>query len=227
MQRAMITAKGDVQRVGYRDTVQKIARDLEITGCIRNIEPYDVKTIAEGYEKRLKQFIEAIKIERYPIFVKELDVEWGDATGEFEYFKVIRGDWREELAERFDVAGALLYRSVELSERNVELSERNVELGERNVELGERSIELGEKNVKLGEENIAIGRHMLEKQDTMIEKQDTMIEKQDTMIEKQDTMIEEVRGVRYDLKSYMESRFERIDSEMADIKLALRQRGII
>ena len=199
MQRAMITAKGDVQRVGYRNTVQKIARDLEITGCIQNIEPYDVRMIAEGDEKRLKQFIEAIKTERYPIFVKELDVEWGDATSEFEYFKIIRGDWKEELSERFDVAGALLYRSVELSERNVELSERN-------VELSERSIELGEKNIKLGEENIAIGRHMLEKQDTMIE---------------------EVRGVRYDLKSYMESRFERIDSEMAEIKQALRQRGII
>ena len=178
MQRAMITAKGDVQRVGYRDTVQKIARDLEITGCIQNIEPYDVRMIAEGYEKRLKQFIEAIKIERYPIFVKELDVEWGDATGEFEYFRVVRGDWKEELFERFDVAGALLYRSVEL----------------------------GEESIKLGEENIAIGRHMLEKQDVTIE---------------------EVRGVRHDLKSYMESRFERIDSEMAGIKQALRQRGII
>ena len=187
MQRAVITAKGDVQRVGYRDTVQKITRDLEITGCIRNIEPYDVRMIAEGDEKRLKQFIEAIKIERYPIIVKELDVEWGDATGEFEYFKIIRGNWREELFERLDVVGALLYRSVELSEKNVVLSER--------------SIELGEKNIKLGKENIAIGRHMLEKQDVTIE---------------------EVRGVRHDLKSYMESRFERIDSEMAGIKQALR-----
>jgi len=185
MQRAVITAKGDVQRVGYRDTVQKIARDLEITGCIQNIEPYDVRMIAEGYEKRLKQFIEAIKTERYPIFVKDLGVEWRDATAEFEYFKIIRGDWTEELFERVDVAGALLYRSVEL----------------------------GEKNIKLGKENIVIGRKMLEKQDMMIEKQDTMIE--------------EVRGVRYDLKSYMESRFERIDGEMADIKRALRQRGII
>jgi len=93
------------------------------------------------FESQVKQFIEAIKIERYPIFVKKLDVEWGDATGEFEYFKVIKGDWKEELFERFDVAGALLYRSVEL----------------------------GEESVKLGEENIAIGRHMLEKQDLMIE----------------------------------------------------------
>ncbi len=185
MQRAMITAKGDVQRVGYRDRVLKIARDLAIAGCVQNIEPYDVRMIAEGDKNKLKQFIEAIKIGRYPIFVKELDVEWGDATCEFEYFKVIRGDWREELSERFDFVVALLYRSVEL----------------------------GEESVKLGKENIAIGRHMLDKQDTMIEKQDVMVE--------------EVRGVRYDLKSYMKGRFERIDSEMADIKLALRQRGII
>jgi len=213
MQRAMITAKGDVQRVGYRDTVQKIARDLEITGCIQNIGPYDVKMIAEGYEKRLKQFIEAIKTERYPIFVKELDVEWGDATGEFEYFNIIRGDWREELSERFDVAGALLYRSVELGEKSIKLGEENIVIGRKMIEKQDLMLEKQDT--------------MIEKQDTMIEKQDTMIEKQDTMIEKQDTMIEEVRGVRYDLKSYMESRFERIDSEMADIKLALRQRGII
>ncbi|MHC1631075.1 MAG: hypothetical protein ACXQT4_02090 [Methanotrichaceae archaeon] len=58
-------------------------------------------------------------------------------------------------------------------------------------------------------------------------KMDLTLEKQDKMIGKQDVMIEEVRGVRYDLKSYVESRFERIESEMADIKRALRQRGII
>jgi Acylphosphatases len=220
MQRAMITAKGDVQRVGYRDRVQKIARDLKITGCVRNIEPYDVRMIAEGDENRLKQFIEAIKTERYPIFVKELDVEWGDATGEFEYFKMIRGDWREELSGRFDVAGALLYRSVELGEKSIKLGEENIAIGRHMLEKQDTMIE--KQDTMIEKQDL-----MLEKQDTMIEKQDTMIEKQDLMLDKQDTMIEEVRGVRYDLKSYMESRFERIDSEMADIKLALRQRGII
>ncbi|MEA2074813.1 MAG: acylphosphatase, partial [Euryarchaeota archaeon] len=34
MKRAIITAKGEVQRVGYRDAVEKIARKLKITGFV-------------------------------------------------------------------------------------------------------------------------------------------------------------------------------------------------
>lgn len=48
------------------------------------------------------------------------------------------------------------------------------------------------------------------KMDLLLEKQDIMIEKQDIMIEMLEGTIEEVHGVRGDLKSYMESRFERI-----------------
>ncbi|MEA2045186.1 MAG: acylphosphatase, partial [Euryarchaeota archaeon] len=68
---------------------------------------------------------------------------------------------------------------------------------------------------------------MIDKQDVMIDKQDVMIDKQDVMIDKQDVMIEEVRGVRYDLKHYMESRFDRIEGEIGEIKGALREQGII
>lgn len=51
--------------------------------------------------------------------------------------------------------------------------------------------------------------------------------KMDKMLDKQDVMIEEVRGVRYDLKHYMESRFDRIEGEIGEIKGALREQGII
>ncbi len=47
------------------------------------------------------------------------------------------------------------------------------------------------------------------------------------MLEKQDVVIEGVRGIRYDLKSYMESRFEKIECEIGEIKGALRGKGII
>ena len=68
---------------------------------------------------------------------------------------------------------------------------------------------------------------MIDKQDIMIDKQDIMIDKQDKMLDKQDVVIEEVRGVRYDLKHYMESRFDRIEGEIGEIKGALREQGII
>ena len=51
--------------------------------------------------------------------------------------------------------------------------------------------------------------------------------KMDKMLDKQDVVIEEVRGVRYDLKHYMESRFDRIEGEIGEIKGALREQGII
>ncbi|MCD6207858.1 MAG: acylphosphatase [Methanosarcinales archaeon] len=154
MKRAVIIAKGDVQRVGYRDTVEKIARKLKLAGFVENLKPYDVRIIAEGEDDVLNELITQIRIKdrpTSPVSVEELDFEFVAATGEFEYFEIRRGEWAEELGERLDTAGALLHLSVEL--------------GKESVELGKESVELGKK--------------MLDKQDRMLDKQDVMIEKQD------------------------------------------------
>jgi len=45
--------------------------------------------------------------------------------------EIKRAEWQQELLERFDTAGTLLYRSVELGEKNLELSKKNVELSEK------------------------------------------------------------------------------------------------
>ena len=165
MQRLIIIAKGEVQRVGYRDAVQKIARKLGITGYVENLENGDVKIVAEGEENILREFIEKIKINKFPIFVEKIETKFSEPTKEFKYFKIKRGDWREELGERFDLAGTLLYRSVELGEKSVKLGEKSVELGERSVKLGERSVELGEKTLKLGEKSVELGEKNLKKLD--------------------------------------------------------------
>ncbi len=54
-----------------------------------------------------------------------------------------------------------------------------------------------------------------------------MIEKQDQMLDKQDDNIGEIKGLRQDLKGHMDQRFERIEGDLAGIKNALRERGII
>ncbi len=151
MQRAEIIARGDVQRVGFRDAVQKIARNLGLSGTVQNLEPYDVRIVAEGEEAALKEFVKAINIQDGPIRVQSLEINWTAATGEFQYFKILRGDWQEELGERFDVAVGLLHRS----------------------------IEVGEQNLMVSRENLSVGKMMLEKQDKMLEKQDRMLETQD------------------------------------------------
>ncbi len=179
MKRAVILAKGRVQRVGYRDGVEEIARQLEITGFVENVKPYDVRIVAEGDDSAIERFIEEIKIKKYPIDVDHLEVQFEDFKAGFEYFEIKRGEWHEELGERLDAAGKLLYKS---------------------VELGEESVSIGEK---------------------MLEKQDKMLEKQDKMLEKQDDTIGEIRGLREDLKSFMEERFNRLEREIEVIKAKL------
>jgi len=140
MKRAIVIARGEVRKVNYRDAVEEIARKLKITGFVENLKPYDVRIVAEGEDERIDIFIERIKIKKFPIEVETIEVRFEEYKGEFEYFEIKRGEWGEEIAERLDTAGKLLYRSVEL----------------------------GERSVGLGEESVKIGRTMLEKQDETI-----------------------------------------------------------
>jgi len=179
MKRARIIVKGRVQRVGYRDEVEEIARRLGIKGFVENIKPYDIRIVTEGEDEAISEFIERIKIKRFPIDVESVEVSFEDFKGEFEYFEIKRGDWQEELGERLDAAGKLLYKSIKLAERSVELAERSVELGEESVSIGKR------------------------------------------MLEKQDETINEIKGLREDLKSYMEERFDRLEHEVMAIKTKL------
>jgi acylphosphatase len=198
MKRVVIIAKGEVQRVGYRDEVERIARKLRLRGFVENIsKPYDVRIVAEGEADIIGRFIEQIKIKKYPIDVEDLEVNFEGFKGEFEYFEIRRGDWHEELGERLDAAWELLYRSVEISEKSVQLSEKSVQLGEKSVQLTEESVRIGH---------------------TMLDKQDAMLDKQDAMLDKQDETIDEIRGLRYDMKAYMEQRFDKIEQEIVAIK---------
>ena len=197
MKRAVIIAKGRVQRVGYRDAVEDIARVLKISGFVANVKPYDVRIVAEGEDGNIDLFIKEIKMKKYPIDVETIEVSFEVFKAEFDYFEIKRGEWGEEIVERLDTAGKLLYKSIVV--------------GEKSLELGERTVKLAEKSVELGEESMGIGREMLEKQDMMLQKQDMMLQKQDETIE-------EISGLRYDLKEYMEERFDRIEREVTEIK---------
>ncbi len=108
--------------------------------------------------------------------MEDIAVNFEDVKDEFEYFEIRRGEWHEELDERLDAAGKLLYMSVELSEK---------------------SVQLGEKSVQLTEESVKIGH---------------------TMLEKHDETLDEIRGLRYDMKAYMEQRFDKIKQEIVVIK---------
>ncbi|MEO0142903.1 MAG: acylphosphatase [candidate division WOR-3 bacterium] len=223
--RAEIIVKGEVQRVGFRDRVEKIARRMNVKGFVENLKPYDVRIIAEADEEILKKFIKEIEIKKPPILVESIEVKVSPPTGEFSFFEIKRGEWQEELGERLDTAGNLLYRVVELGEKSVELGEKSVALGEKAVALGEKSVALGEKSVALGEKSVALGEKSValgEKSVALGEKSVALGEENlkigRQMLEKQDKTIEEIKGMREDLKSYMDRRFQQLEYEIMKIK---------
>jgi acylphosphatase len=127
LKRAVIIAKGDVQRVGYRDVVERAARKNNITGTVSNIEPYDVMIICEGDMKNIEPFISQIRIKRYPIEVEHLDITFEDATGEFTFFKIKRGDMSEELGERLDIINFKWTEMIEKQDTMIGLQKETID----------------------------------------------------------------------------------------------------
>jgi len=224
MKRVVIIAKGEVQRVGYRDEVERIARKLGLTGYVENLKPYDVMIVAEGDEERLKQFIELVKIQKFPIFVENLEVTWQEATGEFSFFEIRRGDWTEELFERLDAAGRLLYRNVELSEKAVELGEKNLKLSEKAVELSERAVELGEKNLKLSEKAVELSEKAVELGEKNLKLGRAILK---AIREESEKTREEIRLLRGDLREYIQENLKEIRDRVVEIEKALKRAGIM
>ncbi len=111
--KAVIIARGEVQRAGYRDVVERAARKMKLTGIVENVKPYDVKIICEGNKTSINSFIKLINIKEPPIEVEELEVSFEDVSGDFDYFEIKRGDMTEELGERLDIANNKMGQMIE------------------------------------------------------------------------------------------------------------------
>ncbi|CAD6491515.1 MAG: Acylphosphatase [Candidatus Argoarchaeum ethanivorans] len=168
--RAKVIVKGEVQRMGYRDAVEKIARKLNIKGFVENLEPYDARIVCEGEEGDIKRFVGALRIEGDPLIsVSDIAVEYGKPTGEFEYFEIKRGSSEEETTKRLDLAARHLKSLVSVvSVMNENLGGKIDNLGEKvdagRAENREGFAMVGEKIDEIKDDS----GQMLEKQDTTI-----------------------------------------------------------
>ena len=171
---------------------------------IENLKDGRVKIIAEGEDEKLKWFEFAIDIKNTLISVSAIIKTYSPATGDFENFgKLVT---KGETDSRLDTA------AVYLKEIVVSVNKMNDNLG-------------GKMDTMIAKQD-----QMLDKQDQMLDKQDQMLDKQDQMLDKQDTTIGEIRALRTDLKGYMDMRFKRIEadlSELKDMKVALKEKGLI
>ena len=57
--RAIVT--GRVQGVGYRFFAERAARDLELSGWVRNLPDGSVETVAEGEEEAIARYFDRLR----------------------------------------------------------------------------------------------------------------------------------------------------------------------
>lgn len=85
---AQIIAHGIVQGVNFRAYAQHKARLLGLTGWVRNLPDGTVEAVAEGAEAALTDFTDLLRIGPPASRVTDLEISWGEATGEFSDFQI-------------------------------------------------------------------------------------------------------------------------------------------
>lgn len=88
--RAHVWVKGRVQGVGFRAHVEYYARQIGVTGWVRNVRYDTVEAIAEGESEDVNLFISTMKQGPRASRVDESQVEWETPTGEFREFGMKR-----------------------------------------------------------------------------------------------------------------------------------------
>lgn len=85
--RTHVIYSGRVQGVGFRYTAQSIARDLGLTGWVKNRRDGTVELLAEGTEEKLKELLGSIE-QDFSSSIRDAEATWSEATGEFADFSV-------------------------------------------------------------------------------------------------------------------------------------------
>nr|QNO48718.1 acylphosphatase [Methanosarcinales archaeon ANME-2c ERB4] len=216
MNKIRATVSGRIQNVGYRAKVIGIAKDFGLTGFVQNLDDGRVRIIAESKKGDFGKFLDAIRIKNTLIDVTDVEVEHADATGDFaDFYKLVGGG---ETDERLDKASDYLKEMIDV------------------MRAGFGSLD-SKMDVMIDVMRTGFGG-LDSKMDAMLEKQDMMVEKQSETTEEirggfesldseMDVMIDETRGLREDMKGYMDKKFGKIEGELDLIKGALKERGIL
>ena len=201
MKRLTAYVSGQVQRTGYRVRIIDIARALGLKVTVENLDDGRVKIMAEGDDDKLNWFEEAIDIKNTLINVSSIEKKYSEPAGDFANFYKVVGPG--ETDSRLDTAADHLKELISA-------------VNNMNNNLG------GKMDVMIQKQD-----QMLDKQDQMLQKQDIMLETQKEMVDSQHDLLDEVKDSRKDLKSYLDQRFERLESDVIEMKTALRAKGII
>ena len=87
--RIQLVIRGRVQGVFFRASAQREARQLGLTGWVKNRTDGAVELIAEGEEGRVKDFLAWAQTGPSTARVDRVETRWRSYTGEFPGFKIL------------------------------------------------------------------------------------------------------------------------------------------
>jgi len=193
---------GKVQEVGYRARIVDIANALGLKGMVENLLDGRVKIVAEGEDEKLKWFESAIDIKNALIYVSSVEKSYSPASGEFDMFGKLVA--KGETDTRLDTAAGHLKELISA------VNKMNDNLGGKQDEL--LSVVKGMNDNlggKIDQMNESLGGKM------------------DQMLGKQDELVDEVRDVNRKLDRVLEKDIVELKCDMAEVKAALKAKGII
>ena len=88
LQRITVRYEGRVQGVGFRYTAVSLAKELDLTGWVKNEFDGSVSLMAEGEEESLMELLQAVRRSNLGRYISNELVRRSVATGEFTGFGV-------------------------------------------------------------------------------------------------------------------------------------------
>ncbi len=86
--RATIIVRGMVQGVGFRYYAYRHAKALGLNGYVRNMWDGSVLSEVEGTRGMVEEYIKALTVGPSSASVRDVDVKWGEYSGEFTAFEI-------------------------------------------------------------------------------------------------------------------------------------------
>jgi len=85
---AQVVISGLVQGVGYRYSCYHLARQLGLTGWVKNRPDGSVEVLVEGDRGGIEILIDQLKVGPPSAVVKRVDISWTNFTGKYNDFDV-------------------------------------------------------------------------------------------------------------------------------------------
>jgi acylphosphatase len=248
MNRFTAYVSGNVQKVGYRKRIIDIARAFGLKGMIENLDDGRVKIIAEGEDEKLKWFEQAIEIKNTLIQVSNVEKAYNPAGGEFAKFGklVDDGETDSRLDKGIEVMNSML---VAIKQVNTTLVDLNSNLGgkidnlsgkmdEVNENLGGKidnlsgkvdnlSGKMDEVNENLGGKINQMDKNLGGKMDRMLQKQDEVLLEVKDIAQNGNELLVEVKDMNRKIDKVRDNEIIEMKNDIAEVKAALRAKGII